>query len=92
MVAGVALAGLGWYLGLSREQVAILVLVGTVVLATETLNTAIEMLCDHVQPNHDPLIGKVKDVAAGATAFAEIGGAVILSLLLGPAAWHRLHG
>jgi diacylglycerol kinase len=32
----------------------------------ETLNTALEMLCDHIHPHPDLTIGKVKNVAAGA--------------------------
>lgn len=33
---------------------------------TEIFNTAIEKLADHVSPNRHPLIGSVKDLAAGA--------------------------
>lgn len=74
---------LGAVLRFSLVEIALLVLAGTTLLAVETLNTAIEMLCDHVQPGSHPAIGKVKDVAAGATAFCEIGGAVVLLLVLG---------
>jgi len=54
------------------------------VLAVETLNTAIEMLCDFVEPEHNPKIGKIKDVAAGATAVMEIGGAIMVAVLVWP--------
>ena len=32
----------------------------------EAFNTAIEALCDKVSPGFDPLIGRAKDLAAGA--------------------------
>ncbi|MEO7308089.1 MAG: diacylglycerol kinase family protein [Ferruginibacter sp.] len=42
------------------------------VLVTEMLNTAIEKLCDIVQPGLHPAIKKVKDIAAGAVLVAAI--------------------
>ena len=69
---------------LSGVEIALLVLSGTLLLAVETLNTAIEMVCDFVQPERDPKIGKVKDVAAGATAVTEIGAAIVVAVLLWP--------
>jgi diacylglycerol kinase len=44
-----------------------LLLVATaLVLAAELLNTAIEELCDYVQPDRAPQIGATKDIAAAA--------------------------
>jgi diacylglycerol kinase len=37
-----------------------------------------------VQPEHDPRIGKIKDSAAAATAFTEIGGVMVVLLILVP--------
>jgi diacylglycerol kinase len=87
----VALAVGGIVLRLSGVEIALLVLSGTLLLAVETLNTAIEMLCDFVQPQHDPKIGKIKDVAAGATAVTEIGAAIMVAVLLGPHIWSAVH-
>ena len=86
----VVLAGAGILLRLSVFEIALLVGVGTMLLAVETLNTSIEMLCDRMVPERDEKIGKIKDVAAGATAVTEIGGAVILLLLVGPPLWRLL--
>ena len=71
--------------------VALLVLLGALLLAVETLNSAIEMLCDYVQPQRDPKIGKIKDVAAGATAVTEIGAAVVVAVLIWPHLLAFLH-
>jgi diacylglycerol kinase len=87
----VALAIGGVALRLPGLEIALLVLSGTLLLAVETLNTAIEMLCDFVQPERDPKIGKIKDVAAGATAVTEIGAAIIVVILLGPHVWAVVH-
>jgi diacylglycerol kinase (ATP) len=90
IVVVIALAAFGVLLRLSTVEIAALVLVGTLLLAVETLNTSIEMLCDVVQPNHDPRIGKIKDVAAGATGVTEIGGAIVVVILLWPHVWAAL--
>jgi diacylglycerol kinase (ATP) len=87
----IALAVVGILLRLSGIEIALLVLSGTLLLAVETLNTAIEMLCDFVQPQPDPRIGKVKDVSAGATAVTEIGAAIMAAVLLWPHIWGALH-
>jgi diacylglycerol kinase (ATP) len=86
-----ALAAIGFLLRLTSVEIAVLVLVGTLLLAVETLNTAIEMLSDYVQPKHDPKIGKIKDVSAGATAVTEIGAAIIVAVLLWPHLLAVLH-
>ena len=90
VVVMASLTVIGLLLGLPLVQVALLVGAGSVVLAVETLNTAIELLCDHLHPGPHPMIGKVKDVAAGATVITEIGVAIIFILLVGPPIWSRL--
>ena len=47
------------------------------VLAAEALNTAIEFLADAVHPDHHPLVGKAKDVAAGGVLLAAIAAAAV---------------
>jgi diacylglycerol kinase (ATP) len=87
----IALAAFGVLMRFTGIEIALLVLVGTLLLAVETLNTSIEMLCDFVQPAHDPKIGKIKDVAAGATAVTEIGAAIVVGVLLWPHLAAALH-
>jgi len=86
-----ALVGAGVALRLPPIEVAAIVIAGVVLLAVETLNTAIELLCDALHPQRDPAVGKVKDVAAAATVITEIGVAVVLIILLVPDLWSRLH-
>ena len=91
IAAVLALAAIGVILRMTSVEIALLVLLGALLLAVETLNTAIEMLCDYVQPQRDPKIGKIKDVSAGATAVTEIGAAIIVIVLLWPHVLAALH-
>ena len=91
IVVVLALAAIGVLLRMTNVEIALLVLLGALLLAVETLNPAIEMLCDYVQPKHDPKIGTIKDVSAGATAVTEIGAAIVVAVLLWPHILAVLH-
>jgi diacylglycerol kinase (ATP) len=59
LILGLIIApSVGWY--------AIMVGSLLVLLAVELLNTAIEKLADHVTPNHDTEIGRIKDYGSAA--------------------------
>jgi len=88
VVAG--LVAFGLVLRLAAVEIAVIVIIGVVLLAVETLNTAIEMLCDALHPEHSPAIGKVKDVAAGATVITEIGVALVVVVVAAPHLWRWL--
>ncbi len=47
------------------------------VLSAEIFNTAIEKMCDIIQPDFDERIGFIKDIAAGAVVLIAIASAVI---------------
>ncbi|MCU0429100.1 MAG: diacylglycerol kinase family protein [Cytophagaceae bacterium] len=47
------------------EMMLVILCIG-MVLSMEMVNTALERLCDYVQPNYDPRIGQIKDLSAGA--------------------------
>ena len=47
------------------------------VLVAESLNTAIEKLCDFIHPEFHKHIGFIKDISAGAATFAAIVGLII---------------
>lgn len=85
-----AVAGLGLWLDVGRGDWALLVLAMGLVLAGEAANTALEALADRVAPEPHPLIGRAKDVAAGAVLIASIAAAAVGLLVLGPPLWQRL--
>lgn len=71
----------GFFFKISRmEWIGILLCIG-LVLAAEAFNTAIERIVDLVSPQHHPLAGDAKDIAAGAVlicaAISVIVGAII---------------
>jgi diacylglycerol kinase len=63
--------GLGFYLEIDRMEWGLQFLAIGLVLSVESLNTAVEKICDFVHPSHHEKIGFIKDVASAAlTAFA----------------------
>ncbi len=65
-----------------------LVLCFAVVIAAELFNTTLEVLIDYAWPEHHPMIGRAKDVAAAAVMVAAAGAAVVGILLF---AHHIFH-
>lgn len=49
---------------------ALILVVSAVMVSAELFNTAVEAICDIVQPEEDPRIGMVKDIAAAAAGIA----------------------
>jgi diacylglycerol kinase (ATP) len=72
---------LGWWLEITPNEWMFQVLAIGLVLISESLNTAIEKLCDFVHPDHHRKIGFIKDISAGAVSFAAIA-AVIVGLII----------
>ena len=74
--------------GVSRGELACLLVAMGVVTCAETMNTSIEKLCDFAQKRHSRIIGNIKDLAAGAVllsaVFAALAGG---GVLLRPAFW-----
>lgn len=58
-----------------------LVIVIFMVLTAEIVNTAVEDLCDKIEPNYSSDIGKIKDVMAAYVLLTVIG-AVVIGLLV----------
>jgi diacylglycerol kinase len=57
------------------------------VVGMEMINTSIENIVDLVSPNHHPLAGKAKDIAAGAVLICVIISVVIGLLIFVPKGW-----
>ena len=53
----------------------------TGVITTELLNTCLELLCDFIEPKRHPIIGRIKDISAGAVLFSSIISCIIGSLI-----------
>lgn len=86
-VASILVVFVGLLFGLSDPEWCWVVLAIMAVWTAEALNTALEFLADAASPEFHPLIGKAKDVAAGAVLISAAGSAAIALLVLGPHLW-----
>ncbi|WP_202798663.1 diacylglycerol kinase family protein [Sphingomonas elodea] len=77
LAATLAVAAAGLILRLDASDWRWLILAAALVWCAEAINTAVEGLCDHVHPGFDAVIGRVKDIAAGAVLIAAIAAALI---------------
>jgi diacylglycerol kinase len=70
-----------FYLKLSAIDTVLVLIVSFGVLIAEIFNTAIEKICDIIQPEFDKRIGFIKDISAGAvilmTAVSIIAGILV---------------
>ena len=57
--------GVGVYLNFTKLEWAFIIVSICAVLSAEMVNTAIEDLCNKIEPNTDPIIGKIKDMMGG---------------------------
>jgi diacylglycerol kinase (ATP) len=71
----------GFYYEITPLHWAIITLVIISVWVAEAFNTAMEFLCDVVNPEFNPLVKKAKDIAAGAVLLSATG-AVIIGLII----------
>jgi diacylglycerol kinase (ATP) len=70
LVALVLSLPLAWLVGVTLMRRVELIGAVLLVLVVELLNTAIEKLADRLTTNHDPQIGRVKDLGSAAVGVA----------------------
>ncbi|MGM0946630.1 MAG: diacylglycerol kinase [Bacteroidota bacterium] len=75
---------LGFYFQIDRFEWALQVLAIGLVLAIESLNTAVEKVCDFIHPDFHSKIGLIKDIASGAVTFAVFTAFIIACLIYIP--------
>ena len=83
---------LGMFVGLSLMEWALLAVSIAAVLASEACNTALEFLADALEPNHNPKVGRAKDVAAGAVLLTSLGAAAVGLLVFVPHVMRMVQG
>lgn len=76
--------GLGFYFEIDKMDWALQILVIGLVLSIESLNNAVEKVCDFIHPEHHEKIGFIKDAASGAVTFAALTAFIIAALINGP--------
>ena len=75
---------LGFYFNISMTEWMIQFIVIGMVLVAEALNTAVEKIADFVHPDFHVKIGFIKDIAAGAPAFAAFTSLIIAGIIYLP--------
>ncbi len=81
LVATLCVVLAGWFFQIKATEWLALIVVITAVWVAEALNTAIEWVVDLASPEHHPLAGKAKDMAAAAVLLASVG-AVVVGLMV----------
>jgi len=72
-IAALALSlPLAWLIGVTTMRRFELIAAVVMVLVVELLNTAIEKLADRLTTDHDPQIGRVKDMGSAAVGVALV--------------------
>lgn len=84
LAATLVVLGAGLAFGLTRLEWLWIVVAVMAVWTAEGFNTALELLADAAAPGSRPLVGRAKDVAAGAVLIAAVAAAVIGMLVFGP--------
>lgn len=80
VLAGVFISIFAYYFRFSFEEWIAVIVAIVLVLLSEIINTAIEDLCNKIEPRHDPVVGKVKDIMAAFVLISSIGAALIGAL------------
>jgi diacylglycerol kinase (ATP) len=83
-VATVLVVLVGWHFDVSRLEWVLLIGAIGAVWTAEALNTAIEWAVDLASPQHHPLAGKAKDVAAAGVLLASLSAIIVGVLVFAP--------
>lgn len=70
-------------LNVKASEAALILILCAAVLSAEILNTAIEKICDIIEPDYDVRIRIIKDISAGAVLLLSVT-AIIVGLIIYP--------
>tara|TARA_R110002051_G_scaffold323938_1_gene419227 strand:+ start:10460 stop:10831 length:372 start_codon:yes stop_codon:yes gene_type:complete len=74
---GLLITGAGFYFEISNIEWILQIFAIALVIGIESMNTAVEKVADFIQPEFDPKIGFIKDIAAGAVMIVSIAATII---------------
>ena len=92
LYAALAALVLSLVLNISRLEFILLCMAIVIVLATETMNTAIETTVDMISAEFHPKAKLAKDIAAGVVLIASVGALMLAYLILYPALRNTIAG
>ena len=79
-----------FFLGVTKIEWIVVLLLVVLVLSAEAVNTCIEYICDLVSPDYHPLVKKIKDVSAGMVLMLAIMSVIIGCIVFVPYLLDRL--
>jgi diacylglycerol kinase len=88
LLATIAVLSIGFVLKLDASEWLWIVLAIVLVWVSELFNTAIESLCDLVQPEKHPIIKRVKDICAAAVLISAVFAAIVGTVVFLPRLYH----
>jgi diacylglycerol kinase len=90
LAATICAVATAWWLQITAGEWCAILIVTGLVWSAEAMNSALELLADHLAPDDHPLVGKAKDIAAGGVLIAAIVAAVVGAIVFGPKLLERL--
>ncbi len=75
---------MGWHFNISNSEWMFQILAFGLIFCVEGLNTAIEEVCNYMQPEIHPKIKEIKDISAGAVLLSAITAFVIICIIYIP--------
>lgn len=84
MFWGTLAVALSWFFGISAVEWLLVAAMIGFIFAAEIFNTALEEICDMVTLEHDPHIGKIKDLSAAAVLVSWITAFVVGCIIFIP--------
>ncbi|MBQ0118051.1 MAG: diacylglycerol kinase family protein [Flavobacterium sp.] len=84
LTVGALVTVAGFYFEISKTEWMFQIFSIGLIVTAEGLNTAAEKIADFIQPNFDPKIGFIKDIAAGAVFFAALTAMIIGAIIYVP--------
>lgn len=72
LCVAIIVVAFGWWFRLPKVEWLVVLVCIAVVLSLEMMNSAIEKLCNLVQPAYHPVIKTIKDISAGAVLWVSI--------------------
>ena len=74
----------GFYFQIEKTEWLVILIISSIILTAEAMNSAIEKLCNHLHPEIHPSIKSVKDIAAAAVLLSAISAIVIAGIIFLP--------
>lgn len=84
LFAFICISLVGFYFQIDKSEWLAVLIISSVILTAEALNSAIEKLCNHLHPETHPSIKSVKDIAAASVLISSIIAVVVAGIIFFP--------